>query len=270
MTSVAPGNNGEVWFATGSGVSCFDGAAWRGFANGDVFGDNDIFTDMTVGKSGKVYLSDSSRLVVLDSADSTVTIIPSPIRGKTRTGSAIAFDSAGTLWFGAYGGIARLDGDVMTTVSTASPDVSRFITDIACGTDGVLWFARAVGALRFDGIDWRNITPLSNLYITAASPAPENAVWFGLRDGGAILFDGTERRDYLRIDALAGNIVNAITVDYDGTAWFATGGGVASFDGASWTLYTSDDGLPHDNALDIMVDGNNRVWVGTVGGVACR
>lgn len=64
--------------------------------------------------------------------------------------------------------------------------------------------------------------------------------------------------------------VQAITVDADGRAWFATmNDGVNLLDNDTWTTYRAGNSeLPEDYVTSITIDADGRVWVGTRKGIS--
>ena len=69
------------------------------------------------------------------------------------------------------------------------------------------------------------------------------------------------------------SIINAITVDTDGSVWLGRGdffstmfgyGGISVWDGANWTSYTTDNsGLVTDYVEAIVLDAAGNKWIGT-------
>lgn len=269
VTAVTSSPDGSLWFATGKGISRFDGVSWRSYPYGVFFGSNDIFTDIAADSRGIIWLADSHRIVRLDPSDGSTRIIVSELVSRTMTGASVIVESNGHIWYGAWGGIAVSEGSFLTPVFVGSADSARRVTDITLGPDGTLWFARVDGAMAFDGSMAVDIEAAAFLDITAAAADSSGGIWFGLNGGGAVRCAGDTREDYLDVSELTGETVNAIAVDTMNTVWFATESGVAMYDGLSWRGFTSDDGLPHDFVHDITMDKEGRIWVATVGGAAC-
>ncbi len=269
VTAVSLSPDGSMWFATGKGVSRFDGVSWRSYPNGVFLGSNDIFTGIAVDSRGIIWLADSHRIVRLDPSDGSTRIIVSELVSRTASGASVMVDWSGRIWYGAWGGIAVSDGSFLTPVFVESGASARRVTDITIGPDGALWFARMGGALVFDGSMAVDVEAAAFLDITAAAADSSGGVWFGLNAGGAVRCTENTREDYLDVGELSGGTVHAIVADTKGNVWFATESGVAMYDGLSWRGFTSDDGLPHDFVHDITVDKEGRIWVATVGGAAC-
>lgn len=98
--------------------------------------------------------------------------------------------------------------------------------------------------------------------------APDNNVWFGTLDGGAIHFNGKDWKIYTTEAGLPSNWVNDIKIDHNGDVWFATTEGLARFDGQNWSTYTSADGLIPYSIYTIWIDKDNSMWVGGLMGVS--
>jgi hypothetical protein len=68
-------------------------------------------------------------------------------------------------------------------------------------------------------------------------------------------------------NGLAGNSVQAIWEDPDGTIWVGTENGVGHYDGQDWTSYRMEDGLLDNNVWSISGDASS-VWCATSSGVS--
>jgi ligand-binding sensor domain-containing protein len=73
---------------------------------------------------------------------------------------------------------------------------------------------------------------------------------------------------YKRNNGLAGDTVNAITIDANGNLWFGVYGGVSKYDGKKWTSYNKTNGLVDNVVRSIAIDGEGNKWFGTERGVS--
>jgi hypothetical protein len=66
----------------------------------------------------------------------------------------------------------------------------------------------------------------------------------------------------------AGEIVQTIDQDADGSLWFGTSIGIAIRDSVSTTWVTNQDGLPHFDILGLFRDSRDRMWVAMPTGIS--
>ena len=103
---------------------------------------------------------------------------------------------------------------------------------------------------------------------TAEADAAGRA-WFGLQEGGVVVFDGSRFRAYSESDGLAGGSVNAVHIDDNATLWIGTERGLSRFDGQRFVSWNIANGLPGERVLWILSDNQGRIWLGYSTGVAC-
>jgi signal transduction histidine kinase len=123
---------------------------------------------------------------------------------------------------------------------------------------------------------WLNgrVTDLSNepLFegksILAARGDNKGRVWFGLNQGGVVVFDAGHLQGYSESDGLAGGFVDAVYVDDEGTVWIGAERGLSRLEGQKFATWTNVNGLPGDRVLWILSDSARRIWLGYVNGVA--
>jgi signal transduction histidine kinase len=102
-----------------------------------------------------------------------------------------------------------------------------------------------------------------------AAHADAGKVWFGLYEGGVVIFDGSRFHAYSESDGLASGSVNAVHVDDKATVWIAAEGGLSRFEGQKFVTWSTVNGLPGDRVLWILTDGPDRICLGYSTGVAC-
>lgn len=138
---------------------------------------------------------------------------------------------------------------------------------------GAVWFGTDVGASRFDGTRWTNVTdslPVAAVRAILADRA--GGVWFGTNGGGLVRHDG---RTWRRVDAASGrlpsNQVLALLEDRRGEVWVGTAAGLVRHQPATdqWTRYDlSNSPLPNPIAWRLLEDSAGRLWVAGPQGVS--
>lgn len=137
----------------------------------------------------------------------------------------------GDVWFGGDGWIMRYDGISWTTY-----DCPGIVKKLAVDTDGTLWIATNMGAVRF-------------------------------KDGAYDL--------YRYKDGFSNNGASCVVAGDDSAVWFGASGGTGRaglyrFDGVSWTVFTSSNsGLPSDSISALVFDREGLLWIGTSTGIIC-
>jgi signal transduction histidine kinase/ligand-binding sensor domain-containing protein len=93
-------------------------------------------------------------------------------------------------------------------------------------------------------------------------------VWFGLYQGGVVVFEDGVFRAYSERDGLARGSINAVSVDDNGTVWIGAERGLSRFDGARFVTWNSTHGLPGERVLWVLPAHDDRLWLGYTTGVA--
>lgn len=130
----------------------------------------------------------------------------------------VSIDPRGTTWFGTNsGGLARVDGDRVTTYHVRDGLADPWVYDIAYQRNGTMWVGTWNGVSRYDG------TAFASYHVE---------------------------------DGLINRWVYAVSVDRDDSVWFGTEGGLSRFDGATWTSWTHRDGLGAPNRANLGASDN--------------
>jgi signal transduction histidine kinase/ligand-binding sensor domain-containing protein len=181
-------------------------------------------------------------------------------------------DRKDALWAGTDRGVARMqDGkwEFPLPVGIALNAVTVITGDDKAG----FWFFDAhKGLYRWTNgriTDYSQEPLLKSKSILAAEMDAGGRVWFGLREGGVIVFDGSQFHLYSESDGLAGGSVNAVHVDDKDTAWIGTERGLSRFEGKKFVTWSIANGLPGERILWILSDAIDQMWLGYSTGVAC-
>jgi ligand-binding sensor domain-containing protein len=273
VLSIAIDAQGNKWFATGSGLSRFDGSNWTtyntsnsGLANNDVwYVTIDALNTKWLGTyGGGVNSFDGTSWTTYNTSNSGL---------ANNIVTAIAIDALGAKWFGTDGGVSRFDGTNWTTYNTSNSGLAdNSVTSIIIDAQGVKWFGTAAGGVsKFDGTTWTTYDPFNSGLQSFGIPFividAQGDKWFGTAGGGVSRFDGTAWTTYATQNSgLPNNIVTGIAIDAQGTKWFGTPDGVSKFNGVSWTTYNvNNSGLAGDNVECVAIDAQDNKWIGTLG-----
>jgi len=271
---------GNLWFATSSGVSRFDGSTWISYNTSNTDLEDSYIRSLGIDSSGIIWVGtnqggagsfDGSEWVIYTESNSGLT---------SNSIYEIAVDGANRKWFSTGVGLCRFDGAnwiIYTAANSGLPDDG--VVAITVDPFRGLWFTTRSGATYFNGTDWitydqSNSGMAPGLPVTVAIDA-SGTKWFGMdhgkfSGGGVSKFDGSNWTTYDTSNSgLADDHVFAIAVDRAGYMWFGTAGGVSKFDGSNWiTFTTANSGLAGDYVTSIVIDESDNKWFGTFGGVS--
>ncbi len=121
--------------------------------------------------------------------------------------------------------------------------------------------------------------PNPNQYVSAVVKDSTDALWMGIMDtkmrgknagGGVVCMRGKSYKYYnQKPSGLPSNSVSDISIDKNGTLWFACfDGGLARLSKTGeWTNFTSENSaLENDSVEQVAVDENNNIWASTLNG----
>jgi ligand-binding sensor domain-containing protein len=126
-----------------------------------------------------------------------------------------------SLWIGTDPGLMRWEGGKLTQVDTAGALEDKRVWALLMNPDGKLWAGTSHGLFSFDGQAWTQATAFEDRTVTSLVFAADGALWAGSWGGGAARFDGNTWQTFTTQDGLFSNIVHALRVASDGSAWIA-------------------------------------------------
>ncbi|MGO1001766.1 ATP-binding protein [Lysobacter sp. CA196] len=246
VSRIAEDRHGYLWLATSEGLARYDGSGYRVWRREQGLRDNYLWA-VHVDARNRVWIGTSqSGLAMLD-ADRK------QFRYYDRSNTpglhdndiwSIASTPDGALWFGtAHGGLYRMAVDGSITRYVAREDDPRSlpsngIANLSVAPDGSLWVSTLAGAARWTGRDFERV--------------PDKA--------------------------LTSVIVNTITFESDGTAWFGTPHGVGvrrpngRYEAQPWARFapgkTIIDVLRRDRTGQYWFDLPEGLGIGNAEGVA--
>lgn len=152
---------------------------------------------------------------------------PAAIHGNIH---AIFQDQRGILWVGSQGGLARLEGQEWSLLTTSDGLSANDVQAIADDKEGNLWVGTAGGGLN------------------------------RLRDGKFTAFH--------KSDGIPSENISSLYMDTDGVLWVGTlGGGLGRFEKGRWTRYTRGDGLSSNSIGYLVEDRQGYLWIGSSDGI---
>ena len=256
VSSLFQSGDGAMWFGTGKarrfelagfasgrGVSRYDGAVWKTFTGantGGALGSDDIV-------------------------------------------QALMQDRDGAMWFGTTGGVSRFDGEKWVRFTREdNPLADNTIFSLLQSSDGAVWIGTGSGVSRYEEV-WQGFrrgntgAGLSDDNVWSIFQSRDGAMWFGTGTlglgtggGGISRLDGTVWETFTRENTeggLVGNTIFSIFQDREGTMWFGAvdnlvRGGISRYDGTIWTTFTNTDVLAGSVVFSIFQDRQENMWFG--------
>ena len=197
-------------------------------------------------------------------------------------------DSKGNFWFGPAGqSVVRYDIATLKYFSkteffngneTVDQDYGNSVHAITEDMNGNIWFGTDHGAIKYDGITFRNYTEvngLSNINVGRKSILVDKAgnVWVGTA-GGVFRYDPSVDSPGAKCFSLFHLLppiqVKDIMEDKMGNIWFASqDNGVFRYDGKAITNIKEREGLGDNYAGGMAQDKSGNMWFTMKGGI-CR
>ncbi len=300
-------NQGFLWFATGDGLSRYDGYSFRIFrfdrGNPNSLANNTVQA-ILLGQGGVLWLGTSGGgLDRFDPVTETFTHYrynpddPNSLSGNAIPQHSLYEDQQGALWVGTVdGGLNRLDPATGTFThyrhdpQDANSLSSNGIESIYQDSDGMMWIGTLdAGLNRLDPVSGKITRYLPNpddpytlpdVYVHGVYEDRAGTFWVATEKGFGVLDrpTGYFTRYVIapdRPDAGGLNAITQIHEDAGGNLWLGTGGaGVLKFDRQQQQIvqYKNDPANPHSLRNNFISsfheDPSGTLWVGTLGGGA--
>jgi ligand-binding sensor domain-containing protein len=234
--AISQDTEGNMWFATESGIVRFDGNAWTHFNPLDLGANFDAVHSIFGDPSGNVWA------------------------GLMANSEILRYDGENWAYF--------------DTCQTLFPEPS-FVWTTEAAPNGDLWFSivpqnwYGSSLARFSDGSWTFFTPSNSPLpsgstdMTAIAFTPDGAGWFGNGASGIFRYDGTAWETFNTGNSgLASDKIRDLALSPDGALWACTEAGLSRYDGADWTtLNASNSDIPSDNTLRIAFDDSGSLYL---------
>lgn len=209
------------WVATWSGLSHFDGTAWRTFTKADGLVDDWVYA-MAQDSDGTLWLGTEGGVSVFDGA-------------AWRTYTHDDGLGADTARIGDYEVIGNPSLHHRNTPGKSAEGYNpNYVLSALIDTRGNKWFGTwGAGLSRFDGGSWASFTRHDGLggnYVTDLKEDRDGAIW-ATTDGGVSVYREGAWHNFNSRDGLISDSVFAVALDDRGRQWFGTMGGISRLDG---------------------------------------
>jgi len=275
---------GRLWFATGGGLSGYDGREFASFTREEGLSDNHV-SALCADERGTIWLA---------TRDGVTRFTPSALAGGLAAGGSVSnaftrfgvkdglptnevlslgWGGSNVMWFGTARGAARYDGKEIRSLGTGDGSIAGPVRVIHRDHEGVMWLGGPKGLVRHDRQTFITLTTADGLgddSVRALYSEPGGVLWIGT-DGGVSRYDGKSFTNLTTQAGLPADRVEAITRTADGAMWFGTTRGAARYDGVGFANFpaasAAGGGLPGGSVYAIHTDADGVMWFGTSGGL---
>ena len=271
VLSIHEDQSGYLWLGTSSGLSCWDGVAFKNFGVSQGLNSADIQA-ICESREGELYFGTRQGIfrLIHDSAGDRFVLLPSVPDELRQHIEALFWSEDGILWIAtAQTGIWNYDGIHYKQLFDERGQELEGTVCIAPGRGGVLYFGTAL-----QGIQAYQNGKLHTVRL------PHNTAVHDIRclfeDESGRLFIGTEKGLFISIgnsitfldegSGLPGDFVNHIVQVPDGSVYVATSKGVAVFKGERLTrTLNEENGLSTEFVWCIDISRSGMIYFGTDG-----
>ena len=278
VKSIAADRNGDIWMATGGGISRFDGF-WQNFGvpggnASHAFEDRDgfIWASTDAGMYQGIFNRSLNQIEWRRHYSTETGLFDDRILTAIRRGVGESDRNVEEIWIGTPIGVSRFDGEAWHPVLNAADGrLNAGVRTIYEDKAGGLWFGLLPGAdddmlSYFDGVQWQVFGVdhgLPKAAVNAIVQDEDGDLWVGTTEGVAV-YNGSDWKVFTTINSpLIANSVHALMRDREGVIWIGTTAGISLFDRGAWSQQTKANGLASDNIQTIFESHNGDIWVGT-------
>ena len=256
----------NLWVGTQNGLNRFRDekiatlTRREGLPNGNV-------DALAAGTDGTIWASTSNGIERIDDGHRDLYL-----KGAAAMGLSMAAENV--LWAGTSRGVVRLENGKWRDLPMPEGLHLQNVTAIAEDHEKGVWLCDAHKGLYLWSsgriTDFSEQPLLKGKTIVAAQGDARGKVWFGLDQGGLVVFDAGQFRLYSEREGLAGGPVNTVHVDDQDrvTVWVATERGLSRLEGEKIVTWNIASGLPGERVLWVLSDSGGRIWLGYSTGVA--
>jgi ligand-binding sensor domain-containing protein len=225
IESIAKGENGDLWCATYSGVSRYNGSEWTNYTMADGLPWNRT-CDIDVDNRGNVWIGSDGGVTVYDGDVWKTYASADGLKDNwVKTVCALAPND---VWIGfEKGGIAHFDGGAWKNCDSSDSLPVNYVMDIAKNDAGQVWFAANISVCMYHDGDWKVFTPRNGLPDTwgnCIAADSRGRAWCQL-ENKLCFYNGAQWSCYTTKDNQYIENVTVMTVDTDDSVWIGLADG---------------------------------------------
>ena len=281
--SIIKDKNGFMWFATGNGLSRYDGYSFVNFRKPDL--PSNLVNALAETPDKRLWVGTSHGLVYYDQKPGKIIHFDLPCKeGSIISVVALMSDKKGRLWVGTSdAGLFVLspndDGYAIKSISQSNSSLpGNHVSAFLQMRDGRLLIGTNHGIAVFDNqrdnIYLFNQGVLENAFVLSLFESMEGDLWVGTLNGVWIFNALTGRNEWHFFDpfdasSISHGRVNHITQDFRGTIYLGTLGGVDLYQPQTNSFVSLPNKGVNEFSLNsifincIYIDYQGNVWIGT-------
>ena len=233
ITGIIEDREGNMWFATISGISIYDGKVFRNLGQKEGLKNTWVLCILQ-DRSGTIWASTVEGVFRYDGNSFTAFPLPQATKHNSRGVTSkklvghITEDRAGNIWFATNGaGAFRYDGKKLTGLTEEDGLACNFVNGILEDRAGNIWFTTDdKGVCRYDGKAFTTFTDNKTVFGDETWSIYEDSkgnIWFAPEGFGVYRYDGKSFTNLSKNNGLPIPAVRCITEDKKGRLWFGAG-----------------------------------------------
>jgi two-component sensor histidine kinase/ligand-binding sensor domain-containing protein len=220
---------GHIWIGTASGVSMFNGTAFKNYGSKEGLTDKIVYCIYVDSDNTKWFATAGDGVLAMDKSGK-IKSLTTQNGLKHNNVFTITADRNNTLWFGHNKWFAKYE----------NKEIFDFTSTDLRGSD--------------------------RIFFTSFTDAEGN-VWLGTTEGNIVIHNPKSGFRNFELPApFNQSFISSITQDRHSNMWFATSAGVLKYDGKNFKVFNEQNGLSSNAAQTILCDYENNIWVGTLSG----
>ncbi|MFL5765733.1 MAG: two-component regulator propeller domain-containing protein [Bacteroidia bacterium] len=274
VTYITEDKDGNIWIATSNGVSRFDGVNFKNFNEKNGLSQGVVYC-IYADDGGKIWFAvQGGGVNIYDGRSFTQLMMKDGL--PSNNPFTITQDKDHNYWFGMSNGIAKYDGNRVTSYDKVPEVNNKTFFASYLDSKGNIWFGgiEQTGVVKYNGHSFENVAlpaEVKDDFIGSIVEDDKNNMWFATNHGVLKMSGDSSKKEsrfflFTEKEGLASNYVLSLCNDYENNIWIGTqDGGVDLFNNQSFANYTEKDGLLNKNVVSIVQETDNTFIIGTSG-----
>ncbi|MEM9888202.1 MAG: adenylate/guanylate cyclase domain-containing protein [Bacteroidota bacterium] len=256
---------GNLWFATASGISKYDGTHFINFTKAD-----DYFAPVVrvlEDRQGNFWFGTRKEILKFNSQDNTFIAYGKEQGMDCIESYALFEDQAGNIWTGGSRGLYQFRATGVFELPLNKD--FQAITDFEENRDGSFWITTRVGLFKYEQeiLTTYRFPEIRNDFLFHTIYKDKGGrIWFGSGWDGAIYYDDRHFYHWSTKEGMSDQEILAFMEDSSGKMWAATySGGLNILDIGTFSYWTSEEGLMPYDVNYLLEDKDQNIWLASSG-----